>query len=35
MPADGWAFKCPLLVGVLNNFKYFIKNIVSNTIFII
>jgi hypothetical protein len=26
-----WAFKCPLLFGVVNNFKHFIKNAVSNT----
>jgi hypothetical protein len=30
-----FTFKCPLLYGVLNNFKDFIKNVVSNTIFMI
>jgi hypothetical protein len=28
-------FQCLLLFGVLNNFKHFIKNAVSNAIFII
>jgi hypothetical protein len=27
--------KCPLLFGILNNFKHFIKNAVSNTIFMV
>jgi hypothetical protein len=30
-----WTFKCPLLFGSLNNFEHFIKNSVSNTIFMI
>jgi hypothetical protein len=28
-------FKCPMLFGVLNNFKHFTKNVVSNTIVIV
>jgi hypothetical protein len=30
-----WVFKCPLLFGILNNFKHFIKDAVSNMIFMI